>query len=335
MYAFRSILLLALLALSSCEVLLFERDPSGDPRAVFEALWKELDEGYSFFTFKQIDWNGVYQDFEPKVKDDMASLDLFELCSDMLYTLRDGHVNLICNFNFSRNWEWYLGYPANFDGDLLEREYWNNEQWYTGPFIHTLLTPRIGYVRYASFSSSFAESQLDFIIHRFMDTDGLILDLRDNGGGSTDNINRLASRFADQKRLAFTYVVKTGPGHDDFSEPAESYIEPDGPQQYTKPVVVLSNRTCYSAANSFVATMKAFPHVTVIGDWTGGGGGIPSSIELPNGWIVRYSATQTFLPDGFNIEGGIPPDIKIDMTEVDRLNGKDTILERALEALGG
>ncbi|MBK8493467.1 MAG: hypothetical protein IPL49_21995 [Saprospirales bacterium] len=40
------------------------------------------------------------------------------------------------------------------------------------------------------------------------------------------------------------------------------------------------------------------------------GGGIPSSGELPNGWIVRYSATQTFLPDGFNIEGGIPPDIR-------------------------
>lgn len=335
MRGYRSLFLLALLTFPSCEALVFERDPSDDPHAVFEALWKELDEGYSFFTFKQIDWNAVYHDFEPKVKDDMGSLDLFELCSDMLYTLRDGHVNLISNFNYSRNWEWYLGYPSNFDGDLLERKYWNGEQWYTGPFVHALLTPKIGYIRYASFSNSFGESQLDFVIHRFMDTEGLILDLRDNGGGSTDNVNKLASRFADQKRLAFTFVVKTGPGHDDFSEPAESYVEPAGAQQYTKPVVVLTNRSCYSATNSFVATMKAFPNVTVIGDWTGGGGGIPSSIELPNGWIVRYSATQTFLPDGFNIEGGIPPDIRIDMTEVDRLNGKDSILERALEALGG
>jgi C-terminal processing protease CtpA/Prc len=48
---------------------------------------------------------------------------------------------------------------------------------------------------------------------------------------------------------------------------------------------------------------------------------------------VRYSATQSFLPDGFNIEGGIPPDIRIDMSEEDRANGVDTILERAIEEL--
>jgi len=70
--------------------------------------------------------------------------------------------------------------------------------------------------------------------------------------------------------------------------------------------------------------------VRTLGDWTGGGGGTPASGELPNGWIVRYSSTQSFTPDGFNIEGGIPPDIKVDLTEADRARGKDTILERAL-----
>ncbi len=69
------------------------------------------------------------------------------------------------------------------------------------------------------------------------------------------------------------------------------------------------------------------------GDWTGGGAGTPVGAELPNGWTVRYSSTQTFLPDGFNIEGGIPPDIRIDMNEADRQQGKDTILERALAEL--
>ena len=333
MYVYKSLLLAAALLLTSCEVLLFEKDPESDPLRNFEALWKEVDEGYSFFSFKQINWDSIYEVYRPQVQADMGSEELFNLFSDMLYTLRDGHVNLISPFNFSRNWEWYLGHPANFDGDLLEREYWKDEQWYTGPFVHTFLDSTVGYIRYASFSSTIGASQLDFVLDRFKDTKGLIIDVRDNGGGATSNIDLLASRFADEKRLAFTYVVKTGPGHDDFSEPALSYIKPDGAKQYNKPVVLLTNRSCYSATNAFVAKMKSFPHVTVIGDWTGGGGGIPSSGELPNGWIVRYSATQTFLPDGFNIEGGIPPDIRVDMTEEDRLDGKDTLLERALDFL--
>lgn len=319
--------------LASCDKALLSEDPAADPVAVFEACWKELDQGYAFFAYKQIDWDSVYQEFRPQVHDGMSSVDLFNLLSDMLYSLRDGHVNLTAPFNFTRNWEWYLGYPANFDYDLLERHYWNDEQWYTGPLVHTWLDSTIGYVRYASFGSSVSESQLDLVVARFKEAKGLIIDVRDNGGGSLNRAYFLASRFADQKRLAYRFVVKDGPGHTDFSEPYEVPVEPEGPQQFTNPVIILTNRSSYSATNSFVAVMKAFPHVKVVGDWTGGGGGIPSSVELPNGWMVRYSASQSFLPDGFNIEGGIPPDIRVDMNPEDALHGKDSILERALEEL--
>lgn len=332
-YRISPLFLLPLL-LASCDKVLFEKDPAADPVSNFEACWKELDEGYAFFEYKQIDWDSVYDVFRPQVNEDMSPIELFEVLSDMLYTLRDGHVNLTSSFNVSRNWDWYLGYPPNFDFDLLERNYWKDEQWYTGPLVHTWVDSAIGYVRYASFGSPVSESQLDLVIARFQQARGLIIDLRDNGGGSLNLTYTIASRFADQKRLAYRFVVKDGPGHSDFSEPYEVYIEPSGERQYTGPVVILTNRSCYSATNTFVAVMKAFPHVKVIGDWTGGGGGIPSSGELPNGWTVRYSATQSYLPGGFPIEGGIPPDIRVDMLEEDRLNGEDTILERAIEELG-
>ena len=318
---------------SSCKGILFENDPAGDPEAVFEALWKEVDEGYSFFEFKQIDWDSVYQAFRPKVNANTNTLELFDICSDMLYSLRDGHVNISSGFNLSRNWEWYLGYPANYDAALLQRSYLKDEQWYTGPLVHTFLDSLTGYLRYSSFGNAFSESQLDLVILRFQNTKGLIIDVRDNGGGTVDLINRLASRFADQERLAYNFVVKTGPGHSDFSDLVPVYIKPGGEKQYTKPVIILTNRSCYSATNTFVAVMKSFPHVKIVGDWTGGGGGVPVGWEMPNGWTVRYSATQSFLPDGFNIEGGIPPDIRVDMSDEDRLNGVDSILERAWEEL--
>ncbi len=327
-----ALLLLILFLTTACESFLFEKDPANDPVTNFEALWREIDRGYSFFEYKKINWDSIYNVYRPRVNANTRTLDLYNIMSDMLFQLRDGHVNLEAGFNRSRNWEWFLGFPPNFDENILERNYWKRQEWYTGPLIHTVIDS-IGYVRYASFGSRLSESQIDFVIARFQNAKGMIIDVRDNGGGLSSIPPLLASRFADKRRLAYTFVVKNGPGRNDFTAPIEVYVEPKGERQFTKPVIILTNRMCYSATNFFVAIMKNFPNVRIVGDQTGGGGGTPASSELPNGWVVRYSATQTFTPDGFNIEGGIPPDIKVDITEADRLRGRDTILERALAAL--
>lgn len=323
-------LLILFLTFSACETVLFEDDPSEDnPITNFDALWKEIDEGYSFFEYKNIDWDSMYNVYRPKVKENTKVIELYDIMSDMLYTLRDGHVNLQAGFNRSRNWQWFLDYPPNFDEEILLRNYWKDEQWYTGALINVDMG-EVGYIRYPSFSSRISGSEIDFVLARFEKKKGIILDLRDNGGGFSDLPLLLASRFASQKTLAYTVVVKNGTAHTDFSDPINVFVEPEGRYQFKKPVIILTNRMCYSATNFFVAIMQNFPQVKVIGDWTGGGGGTPSSGELPNGWIIRYSSTQTFTPDGLNIEGGIPPDIKVDLTDADSVKGKDTILERAL-----
>jgi len=320
-------------SLAACETVLFEDDPASDPVANFDALWQEIDEGYAFFEFKNINWDSIYNVYRPRVTPETNALELYDIMADMLFELRDGHVNLNSGFNRSRNWRWFLDHPTNFDEDLVQRNYWQSEEWYTGPLIHTVLDNTIGYLRYRSFGSRFSASQLDLVLARFEEADGIIIDLRDNGGGFGDLPLLMASRFADERRLAYTFRVKNGPAHDDFTEPVEVYVEPEGERQFTKPVVILTNRMCFSATNFFVTIMQNFPHVTVIGDRTGGGGGTPASAELPNGWIVRYSSTQTFTPDGFNVEDGIPPDIRMDLTEADRLRGVDTMLERAMEEI--
>ncbi len=317
---------------ASCEKIFFEDDPADDPVSTFNALWREIDRGYSFFEFKNVNWDSVYSIFRPRVNASTRPLELFNVMSDMLYTLRDGHVNLEAGFNRSRNWEWYLNHPDNFDANLVERNYLQNRQWFTGPLVHTIIDS-IGYLRYSSFSQRFDESYLDLVIARFTNLKGVIIDVRSNGGGFGSMADLLASRFADRERVAYLSVVKNGPGRNDFSAPVEVSIKPGGERQFTKPVIVLTNRRCYSATTFFVAKMIALPHVRIVGDWTGGGAGTPVGAELPNGWTVRYSSTQTLLPSGFNIEDGIPPHIKVDMAEADRAQGKDTILERALSEL--
>jgi len=171
------------------------------------------------------------------------------------------------------------------------------------------------------------------VIASLWNSEGIILDLRNNGGGSVDNIYRLASRFADRKRKIYTSEIKTGPGHEDFGKMEEVFLEPAGSQQYLKKVALLTNRGCYSATSFFALTMKAFPHVVQIGDTTGGGLGAPAGFELPNGWGYRFSVTRTYSVDGFNWENGVPPDITIWNNPNDELLGIDGIMEEAIRLI--
>ena len=91
----------------------------------------------------------------------------------------------------------------------------------------------------------------------------------------------------------------------------------------------MTNRSCYSAANDFVNAMTYAPNVTIIGDKTGGGSGLPFSSELVNGWSVRFSSSPMLNAAKEHIEFGIDPDIKVDMTNDDMSRGLDTILETA------
>ena len=84
----------------------------------------------------------------------------------------------------------------------------------------------------------------------------------------------------------------------------------------------------YSSANFATLFFRALPNVTLIGDITGGGGGIPSYNELPNGWIFRCSSSIQTTPDGIITEGGIPPDIYESINSAGE--NKDGILERAI-----
>lgn len=304
------------------------------PRDNFEALWNIVDDHYCFFDYKHIDWDSVYNEYAPRVHDNMNSYDFFDLCSSMLATLEDGHVNLSSGFSSSYYWKWFQDYPVNYDERVIHENYLHFDFFQTSGIVYKKLTENIGYVYYESFSSNISDVALDYILSRLSLCDGLIIDVRNNGGGSLSNVETLVARFITQRTLAGYISHKTGSGHNDFSEPYPYYYNPaQGHILYGKPIVVLTNRHTYSAANNFVQVMRMLPQVTIIGDRTGGGGGLPFTYNLPNGWNIRLSASPILDAEGNDTEWGIEPDIDIDMAPDASLIGKDAILDNAIDYL--
>lgn len=323
-------IILTFLFLPSC---ITEDVPEDSPQGNFEALWQIIDTKYCFLDYKNkeygLDWDEVYRRYKNRLTGDMTNKQLFQVLAEMLEELRDGHVNLVASHETSQYREWYDSYQANFV-DTIQRIYLGKEYAIAGGIKYTILEDNIGYLYYGSFSSSIGESNLDAILDELSICDGLILDVRNNGGGLLTLADRLAARFTNEKRLSGYISYKTGPGHNDFSSPEPIYVEPATDRvRWQKPVAVLTNRRSYSSTNDFVAKMKIMPQAIIIGDKTGGGSGLPFSSELPNGWSVRFSASPMYDPDMQHLEFGIEPDFKVDMTSGDMHKGLDTIIETA------
>ena len=300
----------------------------------FEALWKLIDEHYCYLDYKGIDWDSIYNVYSPQISDDMGDDALFEVLGNMLAELKDGHVNLYSAWNTARYWDWYLDYPRNYSEELIE-QYLGRGYRIGGGAKYTIFTDNIGYVSYPDFSAAIGDGNLDEMLLYLGMCNGLIIDVRNNGGGNLTTSSQLAARFTNERVLTGYIQHKTGPGHSDFSDPEPLYIAPSDGVRWQKPVVVLTNRHSYSATNDFVNAMRCFSQVMLMGDRTGGGGGMPFSSELPNGWGVRFSASPTLDVDGQHIEDGIDPDIHVDMTDEDKAQGLDTIIEEARAWLNG
>ena len=338
--------LLFILPLQSCYIN-DDSDIVNDAEGNFEILWKICDEYYCYFDYKNIDWDSIHTAYKTRVHNDMSSDELFKVCADMLAELKDGHVNLSYGYDNSKYWNWHEDYPENYSARIVHEYYLNNDYHIKGGFEYKVLPQNIGYMYYDSFSSEFSEGLLDYILTQFKDCKGVIIDIRSNGGGSISNVNKIACRFSKEDKVLCGYTLhKTGPGHSEFADTIPNYIEHESSSisdinnennivKFLKDVVVLSNRGVYSAANDFIRTMKVLDNVTIMGDRSGGGGGVPCNFDLPNGWVVRLSTSPMLDINGVHTEFGIDPTegFKIDMAPDAHITGKDAILDKAIEFL--
>ncbi len=353
------LLIILVLILSSCNNWVVDKSPGDSNHENFESMWSTIDQRYSFFEYKRINWDSIKSEYEKRLFSSMSQEALADVLGDMISELQDGHVNLSSPYDYHRNWDWYLNFPPNFDRNIAERNYWGKDYRIgTGSIRHNFLKDTmtdIGYLFLPSFSVFLNNAELDIILQKYATTKGLIVDIRDNGGGFLTTAHQLADRFADRERLGYKSISKTGPAHNQFSNPEDFNVAPSDNFRYQGKVMLLTNRRCFSSSTTFTALMRALPNVLVIGDRTGGGGGTPADFELPNGWVYRFSVTQTYIPEsslptgyledpdsvfasydkiypelGFNVEFGIPVDISVEQTPEDLANGIDPIIEQAV-----
>ena len=193
-----------------------EDEYDDSPQGNFEALWRIMDEHYCFFKEKGVDWDSIHAVYQPRFNYGMSEGQQLEVLGNMLAELRDGHVNLFASFDYSRYWGFHENYPKNYS-DSLVRAYLGTDYRISNGMRYRVLDDNTGYLRVSTFENTFGSGNLDDMLLYFQPCLGLIIDLRDNGGGMLTSAESLAARFTDKETLVGYMRHKTGKGHDDFS----------------------------------------------------------------------------------------------------------------------
>jgi len=291
-----------------------------------------IEDYYPFLGFKKINLNSIYNQYLPLVKD-ATNTEFETILVNLLSELKDGHANVydktgipIYGYRIPRREKDYESFDTSLVKLYLNKEF----KQFNGLFKYEILPDNIGYVYCSRFSGNISEyGKFDSILQYLKETKGLIFDIRHNGGGNNISAYYMIKRLISAP-LEGTRWTKKGGGF----YPTETYY-PSGDYQYTKPTVLLINGVCFSAADGFANLCKKIPHITLIGDTTGGGGGVPEIFTLKNSKIKFRVPTRCEMRyDGEHVEwNGIPPDIIVTQTKNDIENDTDKQLERAIEFL--
>jgi hypothetical protein len=286
-----------------------------------------FDETYSYFEYKEIIWAAQKMKYESEISNVNSDSELLEILLEMVEPLRDVHVWFRSDDDFIRS---YISTKfSNWDFTVWE-EYLANSNWqeHESNWGYATFddTPYFAFKEWSS--DRLNVNDFDIALENFKESDTIIIDVRMNGGGNEVLAMEIAGRFTEQTLTAAYHQVRNGPQYSDFTPLTKRELSPRGSWQFTNPVYVLIGRGCYSSNESFISAMREIPHVTLVGDTTGGSSGNPGIFNLGNRWEYSVPRWINYTADTQIIEwNGIPPDIYIETTEEDFLDGHDPILD--------
>jgi len=319
----------------------------------FDQLWKEFDMRYANFELKKINWKEIYINYRNQISEKTTNIELFEICCLMLQELNDGHVTIEPNFDENDidcgpPYEFTLEVEFDSDDKIKDFEslvdYELENRGFSKPIMKKLsddtnfqyrVSNSFGYLRLDEITEKFTfgkyKRAIDESIKAFQHKQGLIIDLRFNGGGWDYNAYVLASRFVPKGKTIGHFERNRIKGKKAFTPLKYRRVKSGGKNQFTEPIVILTSDFTASAAEVFVLLMKELPNVTIIGDNTEGIFSDMYEFKLPNKWNVSLSNQQYFSETKVNYEGnGIPPNIQIINSIIDIENQEDPVIKSAI-----
>ena len=216
------------------------------------------------------------------------------------------------------------------DVELHDREQLNMYYWYKinkDEKCYKLLDGNIGYVTLATIK----EEDIPEIKKTFQNTQGIIIDIRNYPSSFVPFA--LGSYFVTKSTpfVKFTQGNPNNPGEFAFTKALS--ISPNG-KTYKGKLVVLVNEKSQSQAEYTAMAFRAAKNSIIIGSTTAGADGNVSEILLPGGLRTMISGIGIYYPDGTKTQRiGIVPDITVKPTVKGIKEGKDEVLEKAIEII--
>jgi len=175
------------------------------------------------------------------------------------------------------------------------------------------------------------DAALDAALSDLQDTQGLIIDVRTNGGGQDLFSLAIASRFVASKTVVYRVQAGTKNARDELLDVT---IQPRGAVQYLKPISLLVSASTVSAAETFSLVMSELDQVALVGQATQGAFSDILKKTLPNGFQINLSNERYLTLNGEWLEGkGVPVDIEVPVFTQEERDGEFDYAMEAAAAL--
>lgn len=204
---------------------------------------------------------------------------------------------------------------------------------------------KIGLLTIPHFQNNETTAFFDSVFPRISQTDGLIIDLRGNGGGNSGYADHIARYLIDRPIATDRWITRVynpafaswGLKEETYSAQQDSMMPLDGIKPYLKPVVLLTDRGTFSAAEDFTAMLKSAGRITQIGTATGGstGNGVRASLTGNGQIMANICSKHDVAPDGTEFVGiGLIPDVVIEESAESYFDTKrDDLISAAIRHL--
>ena len=311
--------------LLSCRTIAPDRYGEPSYTEILDEVWSTINDRYVNFCNKDIDWDEILIKYRKEIRDDMDHDEFMFTLAQMIESLQDMHLGITVSGT-----GWNLGYQphieGNYDSEILSSILSGSKL--AGGLLYTILPKtNIGYIYYGSFEVDVSEENLCEVFDSFRNCDGIIFEIRANGGGEHRNLYSILKFLPCNGEPIFNNYSRKGCDRNLLKFLNVEVCPSCNIQPYDKPFIILIGGQSYSCSSLFSLAASQCKNVSLVGSPTSGGTCIPVPVELSNGWICKIPTVKRMSINNVDYENGVTPDYEVMLDSICVKNGIDNIIQ--------